>query len=43
MNGKVAVTGHYPDRAELADSFKLKATATTAPAKSSCCGSSCRE
>jgi hypothetical protein len=38
VNGKLAIAGHYPDRAELASLFKLKATATTAPAKSSCCG-----
>ena len=42
VNGKVAVTGKYPDRVELASWFKLKATATPAPAKSSCCcGGSC--
>lgn len=42
VNGKVAVTGRYPDRGELAALLKLKAAATTAPAKSSCCrGSSC--
>lgn len=38
LNGKVAATGRYPERAELASLFKLKATATTASAKSSCCG-----
>ncbi len=41
-NGKVVATGRYPDRSELADWFKLKATAKAAPAKSSCCcGGSC--
>jgi len=40
VNGKVAVSGHYPDRAELAALLKLKVTAATAPAKSSCCGGS---
>jgi hypothetical protein len=40
VNGKVAVTGRYPDRPELASLFKFKAPATTAPAKSSCCGGS---
>ncbi|HZC23741.1 MAG TPA: arsenite efflux transporter metallochaperone ArsD [Candidatus Binatia bacterium] len=39
-NGKVAATGRYPDRGELAGWFKLKASATPAPAKSSCCGGS---
>jgi hypothetical protein len=37
VNGKVAVNGRYPERSELAAWFKLKATATPAPAKSSCC------
>ncbi len=36
VNGKVAATGRYPDRAELAGWFKLKVT-TSAPAKSDCC------
>lgn len=41
-NGKVVTTGHYPNRVELAGSFKLKATATSASVKSSCCcGGSC--
>jgi len=41
-NGKVAVTGRYPERGELASLLKLKATATAASAKSSCCcGGSC--
>lgn len=38
LNGKVAITGRYPERAELALLCKLKATATIAPAKSECCG-----
>jgi hypothetical protein len=38
VNGKPAATGHYPERNELAALFKLKATATPAPAKSDCCG-----
>ena len=37
VNGKVATTGRYPERGELAGWFKLKATATPAPAKSDCC------
>ena len=42
LNGKVATTGRYPERGELAAWFKLEATATPAPAKSSCCcGGSC--
>jgi hypothetical protein len=42
VNGKVTATGRYPKRSELAVWFKLKATATPAPAKSSCCcGGSC--
>jgi hypothetical protein len=42
VNGKVAVTGRYPDRVELAGCFKLKATVTPAPAKSGgCCGGEC--
>lgn len=38
VNGKVAATGRYPERDELATVRKLKATAPPAPAKSSCCG-----
>lgn len=38
LNGKIAVTGRYPERAELATWFKLKATSIPAPAKSSCWG-----
>ena len=38
INGKVASTGSYPQREELATLFKLKATSTFAPAKTSCCG-----
>lgn len=42
LNGKVAATGRYPDRGELAALLKLKPTATATPAKSSCwSGSSC--
>lgn len=37
VNGKVAATGQYPERVELAAWFKLKTTATPVPAKSSCC------
>lgn len=40
LNGKVAVTGRYPDRRELAALLKLKATPTPVPTKSSCCGGS---
>ena len=36
VNGKVAATGRYPDRAELAGWFNLQVTAS-APAKSDCC------
>jgi hypothetical protein len=38
VNGKVTATGRYPERGELAAWFKLKATETPAPGKSSCCG-----
>ena len=39
LNGKVATTGRYPDRKELAGWFKLEATASAAPAKPACgCG-----
>ena len=42
INGKITTTGRYPERNELAVWFKLKATATPVPAKSSCCsGGSC--
>lgn len=37
VNGKVAVTGHYPDRKELAGRLNLKMSTADAPAKSSCC------
>jgi len=37
-NGRIAVTGRYPERSELAALLSLKATATPVPAKSSCCG-----
>ena len=40
VNGKVAITGRYPERTELATLLKLKATATPAPAIASCCGGS---
>jgi SAM-dependent methyltransferase len=40
VNGKLAVTGRYPDRGELAALLKFKSTATPAPPKSSCCGGS---
>lgn len=39
VNGKVALTGTYPNRSELATLFRLKPTATPAlAASSSCCG-----
>jgi len=38
VNGKIAGTGSYPERGQLAALFKLKATATPAPGTSSCCG-----
>ncbi len=38
VNGKVAATGRHPERTELGALLNLKATATPAPAKSSCCG-----
>ncbi len=39
LNGKVAATGRYPDRKELAGWFKLETTASAASAKSDCgCG-----
>ncbi len=37
VNGRIAATGRYPQRAELAGWLKLKAAETPAPAKSSCC------
>jgi hypothetical protein len=40
LNGKVAVTGRYPDRGELGTLLKLKATAAPVGTKSSCCGGS---
>jgi hypothetical protein len=40
LNGKVAITGRYPDRAELASLLKLQAAATPVTTKSSCCGGS---
>jgi hypothetical protein len=43
LNGKVAVTGRYPERGELGTLLKVKGTAMPAPATSSCCcgGESC--
>lgn len=42
VNGQVAVTGRYPDRAELAKLVNLKVNAATSAAKSSCgCGGKC--
>jgi hypothetical protein len=42
INGKVATTGRYPERGELAALFKLKAKPSVAPVKSDCCcGGSC--
>jgi hypothetical protein len=38
LNRKLAVTGGYPDRGELTALLKLKAAATPATSKSSCCG-----
>jgi hypothetical protein len=38
INGRIASTGGYPGRNELASLFKLKATAATVTPKSSCCG-----
>ena len=38
INGRVAVAGRYPDRAELADLANLKGVAVTAPGNTSCCG-----
>ena len=39
VNGKVTSTGRYTNRTELAGWFKLKVTASAAPAKSDCgCG-----
>lgn len=40
INGKMAITGRYPERGELASLLKLKPTATPVAAKSSCCGGS---
>jgi len=37
VNGKVAVTGRYPDRKELAELLDLKVSVSINAAKSSCC------
>lgn len=37
INGKVMVTGRYPDRKELAGLLNLKAFASSPAVKSSCC------
>ena len=36
-NGKVATTGRYPDRQELAGWFGLAVAASSAPTESDCC------
>ena len=36
-NGRVAVTGRYPDRRELGALLKVKVTKSSGPAESSCC------
>jgi hypothetical protein len=42
VNGKVAATGRYPERGELAALLKLKAIGADKPAQSGCCcGGSC--
>jgi hypothetical protein len=42
INGKLAVSGRYPDRKELASLLNLKAVTASASSKSSCgCGGSC--
>jgi hypothetical protein len=42
LDGKVAITGRYPDRCELAALLKLKTTTRPAPSKLSCgCGGTC--
>jgi hypothetical protein len=42
VNGKVALTGRYPDRHKLTALLNVKAIAASAPPKSSCCdGGSC--
>ena len=38
LNGKVAATGRYPDRAELAGWFNLKSTASASVNSRCCCG-----
>lgn len=37
VNGKAAVSGHYPDRKELATLLKLKFSSAGSSYKSSCC------
>ncbi len=43
VNGRVAVTGRYPDRKELAGLLKLKASKGGSPKKTGecCCGGAC--
>jgi len=42
LNGKIATTGRYPERSELAGLLKLKETGAPASSKSDCCcGGSC--
>jgi len=42
LNGKVAITGRYPNRDELAALVEVKTADANAPIKSSCCcGGSC--
>ena len=38
VNGKVALTGRYPERKELAELLKVEFSAATAATKSDCCG-----
>jgi hypothetical protein len=37
VNGKIAVSGHYPERKELAKLLKLKLAKVSRASKSSCC------
>jgi hypothetical protein len=42
INGKIAITGRYPERGELAGLLNVKETSVTASSKSDCCcGGSC--